>query len=102
MFLLFLVLNFLDIAGGYGGYGPSYKILNKIRSEIQLLGQKEGKCVDLHLNVPKEGKYDEGAMKFIIAGDFSCKSGKDALPINLDIHWDKKTMRYVYQLKGEE
>ncbi len=103
LFLTVILLRFLDNAGGYPfGYGPSYKMLNKIGHELGLLSQEKGKCVDLRLRVPKEGKHDEGAMKFIIAGDFSCKSGEGTLPVDLDIDWDKKTMRYVYQFKGEK
>ncbi len=99
---LLVALRFLDVAGGHWcQYGPSYKMLKGLRSKIQSLTQ--GKlCPDLRLVLPKTGKFDEGAMRYILIGDKPCKDNLKTMPINLSIAWDDKAMRYTYLLtKGE-
>ena len=100
--LLAGMLRFLNFQGGHWcQYGPSYKFLNSLKSQIQLITHDEY-CPDLQLNLPKEGKFDEDAIKFILVGSNICKSDVKKMPINLSIIWDKKTMCYIYQLtRGE-
>jgi hypothetical protein len=100
--LLVGMLRFLDSQGGHWcQYGPSYEFLNRLKSQIQLIAQDKY-CPDLRLNFPKEGKFDEDAIRFILAGSNTCKSDVKKTPINLSITWDKKAMCYVYQLtRGE-
>ena len=59
-------------------------------------------CPDLRLSFFNEGKFGEGAIRFILVGDCVCKNGVKTLPINLSIAGDGKTMRYVYALESGE
>jgi hypothetical protein len=101
--LTIVVLCFLDGAGGHWcQYGPSYKFLNDLRGKIHLLAQKGGFCPDLRLVVPEKGKFDENAIRFILAGDYVCKNGAKPLPLDLSITWDAQSMRYDYTLVNGE
>jgi hypothetical protein len=100
--LVVAVLRFLDAAGGHWcQYGPSYKFLKDLKGRITLLTQ--GKlCPDLRLVLPKTGKFDEAAIRFVLLGDHPCKNDAKHLPIKLSIAWDDETMHYVYTLTNGE
>ncbi|MDD5355574.1 MAG: glycosyltransferase family 39 protein [Candidatus Omnitrophica bacterium] len=103
VFLMSAVLHFLNEAGGHPvAYGPSYKMLNDLGGKIKLLSQRGEFCPVLRLSLPKEGKFDEDAIRFILVKDYVCKDGVKSLPINLSLAWDTKSMRYVYALINGE
>jgi hypothetical protein len=101
--LILVFLRFLDVAGGHPvGYGPSYKILNDLKGKIELLSQRGGFCPDLRLILPAKGKFDEGAIRYILTRGHICKSGLKSVPVKLSIVWESKAMRYEYTLVSGE
>jgi len=103
VFLLAAILHFLDRAGGHPvAYGPSYKMLSDLGDKVKLLSERGEFCPELRLNLPKEGKFDEDAIRFILGRDYVCKNGQKQLSINLNIVWDAQSMRYDYALVNGE
>ncbi|MFA5145044.1 MAG: hypothetical protein WC723_03450 [Candidatus Omnitrophota bacterium] len=102
VFLLAGVLIFLDKAGGHPHeYGISYKELISWRKDIQSAVSK-GACFNVKANFTGKGKADKEVTEAVLSDKNGCRAGTKPIPVEINIGWNSKTMRYEHSIHWRE
>lgn len=91
-------LRFIDYSGGHPNeYGPSYGLLKGIVRDIDSI--RDNKTVSLKIIVKGKArkKFDPLAIKYMFYRFMNPKG----IPLYMEIAWDEKNMRFVYDLSTE-
>ncbi|MDD5476701.1 MAG: glycosyltransferase family 39 protein [Candidatus Omnitrophica bacterium] len=96
--LLLAALLFLDRAGGHPyEYGISYKALVSWQKELRSI-RPQRSCWDLRINFIGEGKADKETVYSMLSDGNKCAKGDKIIPVDFNISWDNKLMRYQHYI----
>jgi len=97
--LLVCTLLFLDRAGGHPyEYGVSYKTLVSWQKEIQSK-KHPGEYFDLKINFIGKGKSDSETALSVLNANSRLKPGDKVIPVQINISWNDKLMRYEHSIE---